>query len=108
MKKHIASIITASRIVFGLPLLFIPLSSTWFYALYLLCGFTDMVDGTVARKTHESAFRKDLTSETIPPMKTRQRRRNVHGCTGMRNVRKTLNFLSRSSRITHFEKCVCS
>ena len=51
MKKHIANIITASRIVFSLPLLFIPLSSAWFYALYLLCGFTDMIDGTVARKT---------------------------------------------------------
>ncbi len=51
MKKHITNIITASRIVFSLPLLFIPLSSAWFYALYLLCGFTDMIDGTIARKT---------------------------------------------------------
>ena len=51
MKKHIANIITGSRIIFSLPLLFIPLSSAWFYALYLLCGFTDMIDGTVARKT---------------------------------------------------------
>jgi len=51
MKKHVANIITASRIVFSLPLLFISLSSAWFYALYLLCGFTDMIDGTIARKT---------------------------------------------------------
>ncbi len=51
MKKHIANIITGSRIVFSLPLLFIPLSSAWFYILYLLCGLTDMIDGTVARKT---------------------------------------------------------
>ena len=51
MKKHIANIITLSRIVFGLPLLFFPLSSAWFYVLYLLCGFTDMIDGTIARKT---------------------------------------------------------
>ena len=51
MKKHIANIITCSRIVFSLPLLLIPLSSAWFYALYLLCGFTDMIDGTIARKT---------------------------------------------------------
>ena len=50
MKKHIANIITASRIAFSLPLLFIPLTSAWFYALYLLCGFTDMIDGTVARR----------------------------------------------------------
>ena len=50
MKKHIANIITGLRIIFSLPLLFVPLSSAWFYALYLLCGFTDMIDGTVARK----------------------------------------------------------
>ena len=50
MKKHIANIITSSRIVFSLSLLFIPLSSAWFYTLYLLCGLSDMIDGTVARK----------------------------------------------------------
>ena len=51
MKKHIANMITGSRIVFSLPLLLIPLTSAWFYAFYLLCGLSDMVDGTVARKT---------------------------------------------------------
>ena len=51
MKKHIASIITGSRIIFSLPLIFIPLSSAWFYVFYLFCGFTDMIDGTIARKT---------------------------------------------------------
>ena len=51
MKKHIANIITGLRIVLSLPLLFIPLLSAWFYALYLLCGLSDMIDGTVARKT---------------------------------------------------------
>ena len=51
MKKHIANIITGSRIIFSLPLLFIPLSSALFYILYLFCGFTDMIDGTIARKT---------------------------------------------------------
>ena len=55
MKKHIANIITGSRIVFSLSLLFIPLSSAWFYALYLLCGFSDMIDGTVARKTKSAS-----------------------------------------------------
>ena len=50
MKKHIANIITGLRIVFCLPLLFVPLTSVWFYALYLLCGLSDMIDGTVARK----------------------------------------------------------
>ena len=50
MKKYIANIITGSKIAFSLPLLFIPLSSLWFYILYLFCGLTDMIDGTIARK----------------------------------------------------------
>lgn len=50
MKKYIANIITGSRIIFSLHLLIIPLSSAWFYVLYLFCGLTDMIDGTIARK----------------------------------------------------------
>ena len=50
IKKHIANIITGSRVVFSLPLLFIPLTSAWFYMLYLFCGLSDMIDGTIARK----------------------------------------------------------
>ncbi|MBR4889313.1 MAG: CDP-alcohol phosphatidyltransferase family protein [Clostridia bacterium] len=46
-----ANIITGSRVAFSLPLLFIPLSSVWFYILYLFCGLTDMIDGAIARKT---------------------------------------------------------
>ena len=55
MKKHIANIITGSRIVFSLPLLVIPLASAWFYALYLLCGLSDMVDCAVARRTNSTS-----------------------------------------------------
>ena len=55
MKKYIANIITGSRVAFSLPLLFIPLSSAWFYIFYLLCGLTDMIDGTIARKTETSS-----------------------------------------------------
>ena len=51
MKKYIANIITGSRTIFSLPLLFVPLSSVWFYILYLFCGLTDMIDGAIARKT---------------------------------------------------------
>ena len=68
MKKHVANIITGSRIVLSLPLLFIPLSSAWFYALYLLCGFSDMVDGTVARRTSsasEFGARLDTVSDFV-------------------------------------------
>ena len=50
MNKYIANIITVSRAIFSLPLLFIPLSSPWFCTIYLFCGFTDMIDGTIARK----------------------------------------------------------
>ena len=55
MKKYIANIITGSRIVLSLPLLLIPLTSAWFYALYLLCGLSDMIDGTVARRTNSAS-----------------------------------------------------
>ena len=51
MKKYIANIITSGRIVLSLLLLCIPLSSAWCYVIYLFAGFTDMVDGTIARKT---------------------------------------------------------
>ncbi len=68
MKKYIANIITGSRIVFSLPLLFLPLSSTWFYAFYLLCGFSDMIDGTVARRTNsvsDFGARLDTVSDFV-------------------------------------------
>ena len=68
MKKHIANIITGSRIVFSLSLLFIPLLSVWFYALYLLCGLSDMIDGTVARRTSsasEFGARLDTVSDFV-------------------------------------------
>ena len=68
MKKHIANIITGSRIAFSLPLLFIPLPSAWFYALYLLCGLSDMIDGTVARRTSsasEFGARLDTVSDFV-------------------------------------------
>ena len=68
MKKHIANIITGSRIIFSLSLLFIPLSSAWFYELYLLCGLSDMIDGTVARRmgsASEFGARLDTVSDFV-------------------------------------------
>ena len=47
-----ANLITLSRIVLSLALLFLPTLSVAFGALYLLCGISDMTDGFVARKTH--------------------------------------------------------
>ena len=51
MKKQFANIITFCRILGSIGLLFCGVFSACFYGLYLFCGLTDMVDGTVARKT---------------------------------------------------------
>ena len=51
MKKQIANIITSSRILSSIGLLYCPVFSDSFYGLYIFCGLTDMVDGTIARKT---------------------------------------------------------
>ena len=46
-----ANIITSIRIICSIALLFFTVFSPGFYALYLIAGFSDMIDGTVARKT---------------------------------------------------------
>lgn len=46
-----ANTITSCRILFSAVLLFLPAFSPEFYVMYCLAGFTDMIDGTVARKT---------------------------------------------------------
>lgn len=50
--KNIANIITGSRIIFSIAILFIQPFSPMFYVLYGAAGLTDMIDGTVARKTN--------------------------------------------------------
>ena len=52
MKRQIENIITGCRILGSVLLLFFPIFSLKFYALYLFCGFSDMIDGFVARKTN--------------------------------------------------------
>lgn len=52
MRNQIANIITSFRIFCSIWLLFCPVFSASFYAFYILGGFTDMIDGTVARKTN--------------------------------------------------------
>lgn len=47
-----ANIITSCRILCSILLLFVPAFSLAFYILYLVAGFTDMIDGTIARKTN--------------------------------------------------------
>ncbi|MBO7224387.1 MAG: CDP-alcohol phosphatidyltransferase family protein, partial [Bacteroidales bacterium] len=51
MRRSIANIITGCRILGSILLLFFPISSLEFYITYLFCGFSDMIDGYVARKT---------------------------------------------------------
>ncbi len=68
MKKQIANLITSCRILLSIILLFCPVFSVCFYGIYLLCGFTDMVDGTVARKTNsvsEFGAKLDTTSDFL-------------------------------------------
>jgi CDP-diacylglycerol--glycerol-3-phosphate 3-phosphatidyltransferase len=55
MAKHIANILTGCRIFGSILLLFFPAFSLAFYIVYLFCGFSDMVDGTVARKTNSTS-----------------------------------------------------
>ena len=55
MTKHIANILTGCRIFGSILLLFFPPFSLGFYITYLLCGFSDMIDGTIARKTNSTS-----------------------------------------------------
>ena len=55
MIKHIANIITGCRILGSILLLFFPAFSLVFYIIYLFCGFSDMIDGTIARKTNSTS-----------------------------------------------------
>ena len=55
MTKHIANILTGCRNFGSILLLFFPAFSPDFYITYLLCGFSDMIDGTIARKTNSTS-----------------------------------------------------
>lgn len=50
MEVKMANVLTGIRIVCGLLILAFPAYSKFFYIFYLLGGFTDAIDGTVARK----------------------------------------------------------
>ena len=51
MIKKSANIITSCRVIFSILLLFTQMFSPAFYIIYLFCGFTDIIDGVIARKT---------------------------------------------------------
>ena len=63
-----ANIITCLRIVLSVALLFCPALSPGFYALYIAAGFSDMIDGAVARKTgtvSELGSRLDTVADIV-------------------------------------------
>ena len=63
MKKYIANIVTSIRILGSVCILYSSVFSPLFYSIYLLCGFTDMIDGTIARKTNSvTSFGSHLDS----------------------------------------------
>ena len=63
-----ANIITGIRIVISVALMFCPALSSTFYALYIAAGFSDMIDGAVARKTgtvSEFGSRLDTVADIV-------------------------------------------
>ena len=63
-----ANIITCCRILCSILLLFVPAFSSTFYILYLVAGFTDMIDGPIARKTNtanEFGSRLDTIADMV-------------------------------------------
>ena len=52
LKRNLANIVTGLRILCSVWMLVYPVFSLPFYTLYLFCGFTDMIDGTIARSTN--------------------------------------------------------
>ena len=55
MAKHLANILTGCRILGSIFLLVFPAFSVAFYITYLFCGLSDMIDGTIARKTNSTS-----------------------------------------------------
>ena len=67
-----ANIITSIRILCSIALLFCQSLSPTFYLLYVVAGFTDMIDGTVARKTNtvsEIGSKLDTVADFIEHVK---------------------------------------
>ena len=49
--RNLANIITFSRMILSVVLWFVAPLSVSFGVIYLLCGFSDMIDGPIARRT---------------------------------------------------------
>ncbi|MVX67294.1 phosphatidylglycerophosphate synthase [Clostridium chromiireducens] len=54
--KTIPNYISFCRIIFSLTLIFIEPLSVAFYVIYIICGFTDIMDGFIARTTRTTSI----------------------------------------------------
>ncbi len=66
--KHLPNSITALRIIGAFVLFFIEPLSAPFYTIYTLCGFTDILDGFIARRlnlTSELGAKLDSVADLI-------------------------------------------
>lgn len=54
-KWNVADTVTSMRIAATLFLIFQPLKSIWFFAIYTFAGLTDVLDGWLARKTGKAS-----------------------------------------------------
>lgn len=55
MKKQLANIVSLSRVAGAVVLFFCQSLSKTFLAVYIFCGFTDLIDGPIARKTNSTS-----------------------------------------------------
>ncbi len=55
MKKHLANIVSSSRIIGAFALFCLNDFTPLFLGIYVFCGFTDFIDGPIARKTKTSS-----------------------------------------------------
>ena len=61
---NLANLLTISRIIISIAILFCPPFSPWFWTSYAWCGLSDMLDGPIARATG-SASRKGAILDSI-------------------------------------------
>ena len=53
--KHLPNIITVFRLIGAVGMIFTKALSLWFFILYIFCGVSDLLDGWLARITHNTS-----------------------------------------------------